>query len=236
MGASSIGGVLLVPFMNYFGGVDVHVAIDSAMFGFIFSGAVGVWLYTRRGSIPWITAGWLILGAMPGAFFGSLLKNPVSGTALEVLIGLLLLFAGYTSFRSVPGGAESSQVLGKPALFALGGFTGVVSAMSGTGGPVTLLPILLWFKVPVLTAIGLAQAIQLPTALLATSGNVLSGKIDFLIGSVIAAALVGGMAVGASLAHAISPLALKRGVAWFILVIGLGILGRLLAVQFSIAI
>lgn len=233
MGATSIGAVLLVPFLRYFGGIDVHVAIDSAMFSYIFSGAAGVWLYARRGSIPWSTAGWLVLGAMPGAFLGSMLKSLVPGLALEVFIGLLLVFAGYTALRSGSGGAAAMRVLAKPLLVALGAFTGVVSALSGTGGPVTILPLLLWLKVPVLAAIGLAQAIQLPIALLATGGNVLSGKIDFLIGSTIAVALVVGMVAGASLAHALSPAMLKRGVAWFILIVGIGIFAKLLTAQFS---
>lgn len=232
MGASSIGGVLLVPFLSYVGGVAVHAAIGAAMFSYIFAGAVGAWLYARRGSIPWSMAGWLIVGAMPGAFLGSMLKNLVSGLALEGFIGLLLLFAGVTALRSGSGGDASGRVLAKPALIGLGGVTGVVSALSGTGGPVTLLPMLLWLKVPILTAIGAAQAVQLPIALLATGGNILSGEIDLAIGSVLAVALAGGMVAGASLAHALSPSALKRAVAWVILAVGLGVFVQLIVARF----
>jgi uncharacterized membrane protein YfcA len=235
VGATSIGAVLLVPFLTYFAGIDVHAAIGAAMFSYIFAGAAGAWFYSRRGSIQWSIAGWLIVGAMPGAFAGSVAKSAASGPALEGLIGLLLLFAAYTAMRPVAGRGSPGRVMAKPVLVALGGLTGFGSAMSGTGGPLILLPILLWLNVPVISAIGVAQAVQLPIALLATGGNFLSGEVALLIGSVIALALIAGIAAGAALAHALSPSALKRGVAWVVLVVGIGILARLFAAQFAMA-
>ena len=41
------------------------------------------------------------------------------------------------------------------------------------------------------------------------------------------------IAAGAALAHALSPSVLKRGVAWVVLVVGIGILVRLFAAQFA---
>ncbi len=69
IGAAGIGGVLLVPFMAYGVGLDVHNAISGAMFGYIFAGAVGAFLYARHGSIRWRVAAWIILGAMIVAAF-----------------------------------------------------------------------------------------------------------------------------------------------------------------------
>jgi len=67
IGCIGIGGVLLVPCLTL-AGVDVHKAIGASMFSFIFSGAIGVWLYARHGSIEWSSAAWLAAGAAPGAF------------------------------------------------------------------------------------------------------------------------------------------------------------------------
>jgi uncharacterized membrane protein YfcA len=233
VGATSIGGVLLVPFLTYFAGIDVHAAIGAAMFSYIFAGAAGAWFYSRRGSIQWSLAGWLILGAMPGAFVGSVAQSAASGPALEGLIGLLLLFAAYSALRPAGGRGAPGRVMAKPVLVALGALTGFGSAMSGTGGPLILLPILLWLNFPVISAIGVAQAIQAPIALLATGGNFLSREVAVLIGLVIALALICGIAAGAAFAHALSPVALKRGVALVVLVVGTGILVRLFAAQFA---
>jgi uncharacterized protein len=72
IGCISIGGVFLVPCLSL-AGVDVHAAIGASMFSFIFSGAIGVWLYARHGSIAWRSATWLAAGAAPAAFLGALL-------------------------------------------------------------------------------------------------------------------------------------------------------------------
>jgi hypothetical protein len=50
-------------------------------------------------------------------------------------------------------------------------------------------------------AIGLAQAIQIPIGLLATAGNMFSGGVDFLLGSVLAAAVGLGVLIGANFTH-----------------------------------
>jgi len=71
IGSIGIGGVLLVPGLVYLAGVDIHIAIASCMLSYAFSGLMGAWVYTRRGTIRWTTGGWLSLGAMPGAALGA---------------------------------------------------------------------------------------------------------------------------------------------------------------------
>ena len=59
--------------------------------------------------------------------------------------------------------------LSRNQLLVIGAITGFGSALTGTGGPVVLVPILVWCEMPILAAVGLSQAIQMPIALLATS-------------------------------------------------------------------
>jgi hypothetical protein len=230
VGAIGIGGVLLVPILTYFVGIDVHVAIAAAIFSYLFSGAVGAVLYARRGSIRWGMAAWLFLGAMPAAFLGAATVSTMPGKFLELLIAILIVFAGANALRSAAGGDKADRVLGGPALAAIGAITGFGSAMTGTGGPLLLVPILVWLRIPVLTAVGLSQAIQLPIAALASVGNFVYGRIDFGIGLVIAAALVAGVSVGAHLAHAVSQAVLRRVVAWVLVAVGLFIIVRIVYV------
>ena len=53
IGCVGIGGVLLVPFLTFGMGFGVHASIAAAMFGFIFVGMVGAYLYACHGSIQW---------------------------------------------------------------------------------------------------------------------------------------------------------------------------------------
>ena len=51
--AVGVGGVLLIPALIAFAGLDIHQASASAMITFIFTGALGTYLFQRRGSIAW---------------------------------------------------------------------------------------------------------------------------------------------------------------------------------------
>ena len=99
IGCIGIGGVLLVPSLVYIGGIDVHVAIATCMFSYLFSGAVGAVEFARRRSIRWSMCGWLFAGAMPGAYLGALGLALVPGKALELLVIGLMLFVGASSLR-----------------------------------------------------------------------------------------------------------------------------------------
>lgn len=226
IGAAGIGGVLLVPFLTYVLGVDIHLSITAAMFGFIFAGAVGAVSYARHGSIRWRMAGWLIAGAMPAAFLGSLTASASSGRILEVAIAALLLFAGFNALRPSTQNNDVGREFGPIALILIGAVTGYGSAMTGTGGPLILVPLMVWLKVPVLTAVGLSQATQFPLASLATAGNMAFGTVDLALGAAVAVGLACGVAVGAKVAHAIAPDTMKRVVAWITVCVGVFVAGR----------
>ena len=109
----------------------------------------------------------------------------------------------------------------------MGAVTGIGSAITGTGGPLVLIPMAVWLRYPTLTAIGLSQAVQFPIALLATAGNMLYGNLDWLLGSVLASALILGAAIGARLAHAVPRNGLRSFLSWVLVVTGFLILGQL---------
>ena len=48
---------------------------------------------------------------------------------------------------------------------------GIGSALTGTGGPLLLMPILVFTEIPTLHALGLAQVMQIPIATMATASN-----------------------------------------------------------------
>ena len=112
------------------------------------------------------------------------------------------------------------------SLIVIGLVTGFGSSITGTGGPLVLIPILIWMQVPILTAVGLSQVIQIPIALLATTGNLTFGRIEWLVGIGIATLLVLGVVVGARIAHRVSRVALKRFIAFALLLVGAAMLVR----------
>jgi len=226
IGAIGIGGVLLVPTLTYMLGLGIHVAIATAMFTYLFSGAVGALEYARQNSIHWSMALWLCLGGMPGAYLGAATTWVTPGVILEGVIGFLVLLSGVQALRGPSDTAESVVNLKPMSLMVIGLATGFGSSITGTGGPLVLIPILIWMQVPILTAVGLSQVIQIPIALLATAGNLTFGRIEWLIGMGIATLLVLGVVVGARIAHRISRVVLKRFIAFALLLVGAAMLMR----------
>ena len=226
IGTIGVGGVLLVPALTYIGGMAIHVAIASAMVAYFFAGGVGVIEFSRRGSIRWSDAVWLAAGAMPGAFVGAASASAAPAFALELLIAALIIASALNSLRGSGPSDRVPRTLARRALFVIGVVTGVGSSMSGTGGPLVLIPVLLWLRVPVLAAVGLSQAIQLPISAFATAGNILYGTIDVAVAAALSVLLMIGVWFGARIAHRVSSVALKRFVSLMLLGVGVMMLVR----------
>lgn len=221
IGSVGIGGVILVPALVFFGQVPIHDAIAGAMMSYIFTGFVGTLVYARAKSIRWEMVGWLWAGAMPAALAGALAANAASAPLLEVLIGLLTVSSGlHTLLSGAAQDVQEGTTVSKPGLGLIGAITGFASAISGTGGPLVLVPILMWLHLPVLTAVGLSQVIQLPIALLASAGNWYSGRLDLTLGGLLSVGVVLGAWGGARIAHAVPRATLRRMVSIVLVVVG----------------
>ena len=227
IGAVGVGGVLLVPALAYVGGMAIHVAIASAMVAYFFAGAVGSIEFARRGSLRWNDAAWLTVGAVPGAFAGAAATSAVPGYVLELLIALLIIGSALNSLRRHAPLSREAGTLTGTALVLIGIVTGIASSMTGTGGPLVLIPVLLWLHVPVLAAVGLSQVIQLPISVFATAGNVVYGVIDVTVAAALSVLLMIGVWFGARIAHRASSTTLKRIVSLMLVGVGLMMLARL---------
>jgi uncharacterized membrane protein YfcA len=111
-------------------------------------------------------------------------------------------------------------------LVVIGTVAGFLSSLTGTGGPLLLVPILLSMRLGVLASVGLSQVFQLPVAIAATAGNLVYGKLDLALGIVLAVSLSGGSWFGAKLAHAVPRATLHAIVSSALVIVGLFILAN----------
>jgi uncharacterized membrane protein YfcA len=226
IGCIGIGGVILVPALVFLGGVPIKIGISAAMLAYVLSGLVASFVFARNKSIHWGMALWLCVGAAPTAFLGAWAVSVVVPSVLEVGLGLLTFLSGVNALRTrqITNGSGEWNV-SNITLLGVGALTGFLSSVSGTGGPMVLVPILIAMQLSVLTAVGLSQAIQLPVAIAATIGNVRYGEVDFLLAAILAASLTVGSWYGARLAHSLARETLRRIVSVVLVLIGLFILG-----------
>ena len=227
IGATGIGGVLLVPILTLILGIDVKRAIAAALLSYLPGCAVAVVLYARRGSIPWREAWLLCLAALPAAWFGARAARDAPAGLLEAAIGVLLLAGGVYALRSPQTVRPAGRVTLAPVtLLGVGGGTGFVSAMTGAGGAFVLLPVLLLLDTPVLSAIGLGQTIAIPIAGLASLANLQAGLVDVGLAAGLAVTLALGIAIGTPIAHALPQQILRRLLGGMVVLAGAGMLVR----------
>ena len=180
IGATSIGGVLVVPVLHEMQGVECGYRDCSRLAGFGVSWDSSALALERGSSSPATGNPVAALGFPPGAFVGALLLQHINLTWLLAGIG------GPCPAKRRVGPARpasikgcSQQPLGSGAMLLIGCGVGLGSALSGTGGPVLLVPVLMFARQPLPAIVINAQAVQLPIALCAGASHALSGALDY---------------------------------------------------------
>ena len=215
IGTCGIGGILVIPFLVYVAKIDIHTVIPACMAGFIATAVFANYAYAKRGSIRWDKAVYLAIGAAPGAYLGSITVLTLSSLVLESIMAVLVLGSGVRALTSAASEARGHGLTRVPnaVLVLIGLAVGYGSSISGTGGPLLLIPTLLLLDFPVMIAVGLSMAIQIPISPFATLGHLLHGSINWVIAAPIAVGMSVGVLIGARIAHKISTLTMQRTVA-----------------------
>ena len=221
IGCVGIGGVLLPPALVYVGDLEFHLAAATSAWAFLFCGVAGTLSYSKRRSFDWRMAAWLGAGVVPTAVAGAWANVALPESALMGLLAALMVLTGAEALLRSPVVEQEVRRFGAPTLLAVGAFVGFGSALTGTGGAVLLLPILLLLRTPVLAAVGAGMVVSLPIAVFATAGYVLYGSVDFVLGTALGLVAVVGVVVGARIAHVAKAATLRRVVAWALLSTGL---------------
>jgi uncharacterized membrane protein YfcA len=221
-GATSIGGILVVPALTSVGAVPVREAIAAANFSFAFTGMAAIALQRAAppssGAVPpWTLYGAVLAGAMAGAITLPWLPLALSRSAVAVLAVL----SGAMSLRAAPAGMAAGARQQVPAPVLTGLVVGCVSAWSGTGGPILLLPILLFARVAAPLAVLAGQGVQLPIAGATTAVNLWSGQLNLMLGLALGALILGGYLAGWLLSRRLPVALLRPLLAWGLIIVGL---------------
>jgi uncharacterized protein len=231
------GSILTVPVLVYVAHVEpkTAIAMSLAVVGVTsVAGALGHW---RAGNVNLRVAVLFGALAMLGAYAGARLSVFLSGALQLVLLAVVMVVSSISMLRGTPrrvvdASAENVRpdvphplAMRGLAPVALG--VGVLTGIVGIGGGFLVVPALVLFgRVPMKHAVG--------TSLVVIAMNCASGFVGHLghvgIPWAFAAGFTGvaiaGILLGTSLGHHVSPHALKRGFAVFLLVAGAFVLYR----------
>ena len=236
------GGQVVVPGLLYVFHVlgtspahAMHLALGTSLATIVVTSAASVRVHQLRGAVDWSLAGQLSAGLMLGAACGGVTSALLSGVALRLGFGVVLLLLSAQMALSVQPPPRRGLPSGG-VLAAAGLAIGWLCALAGIGGGSILVPLLVWHRVAVRTAIGTASACGVPLAFAGAVGFVVAGlkQIDLpaatlgyvylpafamiSLGSLLSAPL------GARLAHRLPVSVLKRLFSIFLAIAGVRIL------------
>jgi len=213
IGTVGVGGVLLISFLALFGGLGIHQAAATSLFTFLFTGILGSWLFQRRGSIVWRITLPVCAGASVFGYAGALVAARIDAKPLAVLIALVIACAGayiFLPLRATPQYRDGRGWRGQLLLAAVGTVSGFGSGVSGAGGPLFSVPIMVILRFAPITAVGTSQVLQIVAAASGSIGNLRHGFIDWRIAALVTAFELAGVLLGVRVAHAVSASALRR--------------------------
>lgn len=226
IGTVGVGGILLAPLLIFFVGTELHIAQATSSFSFLFTGVVGTFIYARKKSISWGHVLWISLGIIPAALLGAKVNTILSTTALTLILAALIIFSGYTTLTKQEPDSNPLQTLKRVSLILIGVGVGFGSSLTGTGGPVLLVPLLLMLGFMPLAAVGISQAVQLPIAVFAATGFMIYGQIDLYLGITLGLIQSVGVVFGGKIAHTLPQEKLRGVVAICLIAVGFLMIGR----------
>ncbi len=241
------GSILTVPILVYLFQVDAVLATAYSLFIVGLTSLVGSVSHMRMGNIHWRTAlvfgipsilavyatrAWLV-PAIPDPIINSGSLTLSKAIGILILFALIMVAAAYSMIRK-PGAKADASGTGQevkfnyPLILAEGVVVGMITGIVGAGGGFLIIPALvLLAKLPMKQAVGTSLIIIAAKSLIGFTGDLKGGEVidwNFLL--TFSAIAIGGIIAGSILSKRIPNEKLKPAFGWFVLVMGIYIIGR----------
>lgn len=222
IGWCGVAGFLLPILFVSACGLNVTESLLLSFLCFAVSGAIGSWNYHRRGELPLRPALILSAGSLAGGLLGAALGGLLAAETVKKVLYVVVFLSGLAiavrELRPPKEAGGSSSFPKLLPLLLLGFATALLCALSGAGGPVLVMPLLVAMGVPAKTAVGTALLdsvfIALPAvAVYGSRCASLAALLPILSAAVLGHAL--GVSAGSVTAAHVPQSLLKRGVAVF---------------------
>lgn len=238
------GSILTVPVLVYILDVDPVLATAYSLFVVGSTSLVGAGTFMKKGLVNYKTA---IVFAIPSfiavfltrKFLVPWLPDPlfsIAETAITKNVGIMVFFALIMLAASI------SMITGKkckdceenetikfnfPMIALEGSLVGVITGIVGAGGGFLIIPALvLLARLPMKMAVGTSLLIIAAKSLIGFLGDVSTQTIDWKMLLIFTALSIVGIFIGSALSKKINEKILKTGFGWFVLVMGIYIIGK----------
>lgn len=231
------GSILTVPILVYVIGVPAHEAIALSLLVVGTTSIAALAPHARGGRVRWRTG--LLFGAtaMVGAYIAGRLAHYVPATVLLLLFGGMMLITAIAMMRGGKSKPDAAAALSAGApeasfrelpIFKIvleGLAVGAVTGLVGAGGGFLVVPALVLLgKLPMRVAVGTSLLVIAMKSFAAFAGYVQTVSVDWPLAALVTAAAVVGSFGGSALAGRVPEGMLRRGFAWFVVIMAVFIL------------
>ena len=230
------GGILIVVLLNAFYSVHdfapgnaYYLILGTSMASIMISSFTSFWVHKSKGSVDWKVFKRVVPGTIIFTIVGTMLTSRMPVGLLKAIFTVFIVYVGvqlFLNYKPKPG----RTLPGSVGLFILGGVTGCFSGMLGIAGGNIFIPAALWFNMPMRTAVGTSAGLGSLIALTGAlgyywQGHAVRGLPDWSLGYIYLPAVLGiavtsmiAAPIGATVAHRVPVLTLKRCYAIFLFV------------------
>lgn len=231
------GSILTVPLLVYVAGLEAKEAIATSLLVVGVTSLAALVPHARAGRVRWRTGAIFGAAAMAGAYAGGRVAEFIPGTVLLIAFALMMVAtaAAMIRGRSRAGTGDRGEVAGEGASRDLpvklvlleGVVVGLVTGLVGAGGGFLVVPALVLLGgLPMSVAVGTSLLVIAMKSFAGLAGYLSSVTIDWRLALGVTGMAVLGSVVGAFLAGRVPQDRLRQGFGWFVLVMGVVVLGQ----------
>ena len=223
------GSILTVPVFVYVLGYDPKRAIAMSLLVVGATSLLGAVSHWRAGHVRLRVAATFGAVAMVGSYLGARLSALVSGTTQLMVFGAVMVLAAAFMLRADGAREELPTIANRaaptPLLLLVAAGVGLLTGMVGIGGGFLIVPALsLAARLPMRHAIGTSLLVISLNAFTGFAGYLGQVEVEWPVVIVFAVVAIGGVFAGSAVARFVSPAALRKGFAVFLVAMGLFIL------------
>ena len=182
-GCTSIGGILLIPAIVIFSNLNLHEAMATSLFSFALMAMLGTFLHYRKRTIVWNDAFAICCSAAISSIVGAYVNPYVNTYILNIILACLILFSGISILLPQKNSffADIMELSRKRFvfLFILGILVGFMAGLTGIGGPVLSVPIMVSIGFSPIASIAVSQPLQVIAGASGSIINIFNGYINY---------------------------------------------------------
>lgn len=236
------GSILTVPVFVYLFGISPVLSTGYSLFVVGLSALFGAFSYFKKQQVDVKTAAVFGLPAIVAVYFSRKVLVPAipdeiftSGDfvvskdiAIMVLFAVMMILASYSMIKGrADSGAKANVRYNYPLILLEGVVVGTLTGLVGAGGGFLIIPALVVLSgLSMKTAVGTSLIIIAVKSLIGFIGDIQNYAIDWRFLLLFAAIAVVGIFIGSALSNKVEGSKLKPFFGWFVLVMGLYILGK----------